>query len=226
MTESSKTCPRCGGPSSPSAMQCGFCGAVLNELALPITSRSPTLSSCANEKCKRAMEESWAFCPFCGTDNRSEPLRTAVLQCTHLYFSGTAFCAKCGMPVKPFTPAAVAGLGASGQNPGAGTPIQYPTPSGSSIAPQASQTSSCCLAALGWILLLGGIACTGYYFLLFDTSVAVPAQHMFGEQIVGGRVNNIGLMADRQNGIIFGIAAAIAGLLMVLFVESQQPKRP
>ena len=62
--------------------------------------------------------------------------------------------------------------------------------------------------SLGIILLAGGLAIAGYFFLAFDASV---------ESGVGGfgRINNLGLMADRQNGIIVGIGLAVVGTIML-----------
>jgi hypothetical protein len=50
------------------------------------------------------------------------------------------------------------------------------------------------------------LAVTGYFFLGYDTSVESGM----------GRVNNLGLMADRQNGIIIGIGLAVIGTIMLV----------
>ena len=65
---------------------------------------------------------------------------------------------------------------------------------------------------IGALLLLGGLVITVYFFFLFDPSVSSGM----------GRVNNIGLMADRQNGIIVGIGLCIFGTLMLLFVSREK----
>lgn len=57
----------------------------------------------------------------------------------------------------------------------------------------------------GLALLLGGIAVACSYFFYFDTSVA------FGSS----RINNLGLMSQRQNGIVFSFGAAIFGGLLI-----------
>lgn len=67
------------------------------------------------------------------------------------------------------------------------------------------------LKFVGAFLFLGGVAFAVYYLAYFDTSVAVPATEILGQTIGGGRVNNIGLMQDRQNGLIFSSVAALAG---------------
>jgi hypothetical protein len=53
--------------------------------------------------------------------------------------------------------------------------------------------------------------------MFFDTSVQLPTREFMGQSIGGGRVNNLGLIADRQNGMIAGAAAAVLGLLRALF---------
>ena len=62
------------------------------------------------------------------------------------------------------------------------------------------------LRTFGVLLLIGGLAVTGYFFLGYDTSVESGM----------GRVNNLGLMADRQNGIIIGIGLAVIGTIMLV----------
>jgi hypothetical protein len=86
----------------------------------------------------------------------------------------------------------------SQQSFGANTPVP-PLPS-----PPADRGSSG-LRTFGVFLLIAGLAVAGYFFLGFDTSV---------ESAVG-RVNNLGLMADRQNGIIVGIGLGVVGTIML-----------
>jgi hypothetical protein len=69
---------------------------------------------------------------------------------------------------------------------------------------------------IGLLLLVLGICVAGYFFLFFDVSVPVDYQgnNAFG---LPERVNNIGLMADRNNSILIGLAlAAAGGVLMVV----------
>jgi hypothetical protein len=75
--------------------------------------------------------------------------------------------------------------------------IQQPTPP--------TDGGSSGLRSLGAILLIAGLAVTGYFFLGYDTSVESGY----------GRVNNLGLMADRQNGIIIGIGLGVVGTIML-----------
>lgn len=66
----------------------------------------------------------------------------------------------------------------------------------------------------GLILVVGGLLVIGA--LNMDVSVAVPTQTILGETFGGGRVNNIGLMNDRQNLMMLGSALGIGGLLLTL----------
>jgi hypothetical protein len=61
------------------------------------------------------------------------------------------------------------------------------------------------LQILGALLLVAGLAAAGYFFLAFDASVESGV----------GRVNNLGLMADRQNGIIVGIGLGVVGTILL-----------
>lgn len=65
--------------------------------------------------------------------------------------------------------------------------------------------SSSGLRTLGVFLLIAGLATAGYFFLGFDTSVESGV----------GPVNNLGLMADRQNGIMVGIGLGVVGTIML-----------
>lgn len=77
------------------------------------------------------------------------------------------------------------------------------------------------MRGFGTLLLIGGLIGAFYYFAIFDTSVEVPTSYIMGESIGGGRVNNIGLMSDRQNGILISLGAALIGVLMILFAPKE-----
>ena len=63
--------------------------------------------------------------------------------------------------------------------------------------------------ANGWggLLLVIGIIVAGYFLFFFDPSVYTGF----------GRVNNIGLLQDRQNGLLVGVAMAIVGAVLLAF---------
>ncbi|MCX7826817.1 MAG: hypothetical protein N2689_14850, partial [Verrucomicrobiae bacterium] len=73
------------------------------------------------------------------------------------------------------------------------------------------------LTFLGVIMFVGGMIGLIYYWQFFDTSVSVPIERFFGQTFGGGRVHNIGLMQERQSGmIISGIAAALGFICVLL----------
>jgi len=77
------------------------------------------------------------------------------------------------------------------------------------------------LKVLGIILFLGGVAAAVYYYGYFDTTVTTERVEIFGEVIGGQRVHNVGLMQERQIGLIISIGAALLGLV-ALFVAQRQ----
>ena len=60
------------------------------------------------------------------------------------------------------------------------------------------------LKGLGNLLFFGGLLASIYFYAFFDTSVPTGTG--------GGRVHNIGLMQERQNGLIVAIVATVVGL--------------
>lgn len=69
--------------------------------------------------------------------------------------------------------------------------------------------------AIATLLIVCGLAYGLYFLMFFDVSVLVPGQEFLGQTIGGGRVNNIGLMQDRQNGLYLGFGAAAVGLILM-----------
>lgn len=63
----------------------------------------------------------------------------------------------------------------------------------------------------GLALVLGGLGALAYYFLYFDTSVSVPGGSLIGID----RVNNMGLMQKRSDGLMMGFAATVAGIVLI-----------
>ncbi len=80
------------------------------------------------------------------------------------------------------------------------------------------------LEYVGIVMLLGGIAGAVYFFLFFNTTVTTPTIDVSGQSIGGGQVNNIGLMADRQNGLILSIGSSILGTLLLFAGHSMTEK--
>lgn len=65
---------------------------------------------------------------------------------------------------------------------------------------------------IGGLMIVGGVLGAIYFLLIFDSSVPLP---------MGGRVNNLGLMADRQNGLIFSFGVALLGVAIEFFTVTR-----
>lgn len=78
------------------------------------------------------------------------------------------------------------------------------------------------LPFLGAILFLIGLGALLYYWQFFDTTVGTQSVEILGQRIGGGRVHNIGLLQDRQNGMILGAAAAILGFVCVAIAQKKK----
>ncbi|MDX1951492.1 MAG: hypothetical protein SFY81_04870 [Verrucomicrobiota bacterium] len=61
--------------------------------------------------------------------------------------------------------------------------------------------------------MIAGICALIYFTFFCDTSVEVPVREFMGQMIGGNRVHNIGLMQQRQNGMIFSSAFILLGLI-------------
>jgi hypothetical protein len=79
-----------------------------------------------------------------------------------------------------------------------------------------------CRSWIGGLMIIAGLVGAVFFFFFFDTSVEVPTQELFGQTIGGGRVNNLGLMAERQNGIIFSFGIAIVGAVIEFIARSRE----
>ena len=77
------------------------------------------------------------------------------------------------------------------------------------------------LRAVGVALLVVGVLIVGYFLAVYDTGVDVPKSIVMGQTVGGGRVNNTGLMQNRQNGVMLGAAMAMAGLICFLSSRMQ-----
>lgn len=80
------------------------------------------------------------------------------------------------------------------------------------------------LEYLGILMLLGGIAGTVYFFGFFNTTVTTEPISFMGQSVGGQQVNNLGLMADRQNGLIVSIGSAVLGTIFLFAGHSMTEK--
>lgn len=75
---------------------------------------------------------------------------------------------------------------------------------------------------LGWVMFIGGLILLVIAFTM-DTSVAVD--YASGNSMgFPDRVNNLGLMADKQNYMIFGAVLTVLGFLTVITYEKKEKK--
>lgn len=54
------------------------------------------MSNCVAQHCRMVIDPNWAFCPYCGKDNRAPGTRTTVGFHKHEYLHDTGHCLKCG----------------------------------------------------------------------------------------------------------------------------------
>lgn len=79
------------------------------------------------------------------------------------------------------------------------------------------------LRGLGIGLIFAGLATLLYFLNFYDTSIEVTNKHFYGGTELT-RVNNLGLMQNRQNGIIVGGLLSLIGVICTLAApKSTQP---
>jgi ssDNA-binding Zn-finger/Zn-ribbon topoisomerase 1 len=69
--------------------------------------------------------------------------------------------------------------------------------------------------AIGALLLLGGLLAVIAFYNM-DTTVEVPKTEILGHSIGGGRTHNLGLMQERQIGLLVSLAVTAAGFLSLI----------
>ncbi len=72
------------------------------------------------------------------------------------------------------------------------------------------------------MVIFCGIIGAIYFFLFFDTTVAVPTVNFMGSTVGGGRVNNMGLLQDRQNGIIVCLGLTVIAMFFSLLIPKKR----
>lgn len=72
------------------------------------------------------------------------------------------------------------------------------------------------LTVIGSILIIIGFSLVVYFTAVYDTSVHVESTYISGYGSVGGgRVQNVGLLSNRQNGIMIGIGISVIGVVLL-----------
>ena len=54
--------------------------------------------NCVSSTCRKPIESTWDFCPYCGEDNRSPHEQQQVPRHFHRYLHGSGHCFLCGEP--------------------------------------------------------------------------------------------------------------------------------
>ena len=86
------------------------------------------------------------------------------------------------------------------------------------------KSSSKVVLVVSLLLFLFAFCMLMYYWRFFDTSVPVPSQELFGQTFGGGRVNNIGLMQERSNGMILSGLVVLLSIGIALISSSRDKK--
>jgi hypothetical protein len=71
-------------------------------------------------------------------------------------------------------------------------------------------------ALVGWVVAIVGLAVCIYFLGFFDPTVTIPGTVNLGGNTPEMKVNNIGLAADRQNGVVCGVGAIVVGGLIIM----------
>ena len=82
----------------------------------------------------------------------------------------------------------------------------------SAVSPPLQKAGIPALKPIGLLLLVAGLVTVAYFLKFYDTSAEVPEATIMGQTVGGGSVHNVGLMQNRQNGIIVGSVIVAAGL--------------
>lgn len=101
-------------------------------------------------------------------------------------------------------------------------PVQTSAPS---MNPVSAGTTGI-MGIIGIILLAFGVLGACFFFFIFNTTVQVPTFEILGTTAGGGYVNNLGLMADRQNGILFSFGIMILGCFLMFMDRSNPGTQP
>ena len=164
------------------------------------------------DKCSAALPAGVRSCPKCGETFEDDVPTDAEVPKRGFRAAPTQVPPLQSLPVQP---PPVSSRPYSGYDSGP-PPVIPPSPKPAPVPSQAAATGgSSGLRIFGCLLLIGGLSLAGYYFLVFDPSVVVPTSEILGQTFGGGRVNNLGLMAEKQNGIVVGMGGAILGAILM-----------
>ena len=93
-----------------------------------------------------------------------------------------------------------------------------PAPGATAVAPH---QGSPLVRVIGALMFVGGAATAVYYLRFFDTTVETPTATILGQTVGGERVHNVGLLQDRQDGLILGALGSVVGLALLLYTQKR-----
>jgi hypothetical protein len=91
---------------------------------------------------------------------------------------------------------------------------------GQGTGPQPASPAPAIGPGIGFLLFVLGLSGV-LYFWGMDTTVEVPRKSVMGIEVGGGRVHNIGLMQERQNGLLVSGGVCAVGLFLTIFAASR-----
>jgi hypothetical protein len=153
-----------------------------------------------------------ATCPGCGRTIPLQPHKLSLtVECTRCNTRFTPEGPGVPPPVRrQLPPEAPAAVGSTGQRPGYGSPTHNnAAPTG---FPQLASfwLPAIILAGIGLVLVL-------FFWIIFDPSV--PIYPELGQQ--SSRVYNLGLMHDRQVGILVGLGLLVVGTILAVVTRKR-----
>lgn len=92
---------------------------------------------------------------------------------------------------------------------------------GQGTGPQPASPAPAIGPGIGVLLFLLGLFGIVYFWGVMDTSVEVPRKSVMGIEVGGGRVHNIGLMQERQNGLLVSSEVCALGLILTAIAGSR-----
>lgn len=117
-------------------------------------------------------------------------------ECQSQVSSAAAACPKCGHPMSVTK----------------STSVNAENKSEETRSEQSTESTTKNAQSFGFVLFVGGLIATIYFLEFFDTTVSTAF----------GAVNNIGLLQDRQIGIIASVAALAIGIILVVFASQKR----
>jgi hypothetical protein len=96
-----------------------------------------------------------------------------------------------------------------------------PQGSATAVLVSAKRPPGCGFRVLGLFSLILGLGIVWFFLTQFETTVKIPEKRLLGGGLIeASEVHNVGLLNDRQNGIIAGSLVAVLGALSIMIGEN------